>query len=225
MGAGGHGREVADIARALEQRDGLDLVGFVDDDPSSTGRRIDGMPVLGTFDWFSSPAAREVRVVSAVGRTEQAAQIVAQARALGLDFVSLVSPTATVSPAARIGSGTVVFPGAVVGPGVVLGDHVIVNAGASVSHDCIVGDLANINPGARIAGAVNIGEATYVGMGASVIQGKTIGSGATIGAGAVVIEDVPPNATVVGVPARVIRVKGDRWWGVAEGVRDGDGAP
>lgn len=49
-----------------------------------------------------------------------------------------------------------------------------------------------------------IGDDVFVGSGAKVIGGVSIGSGARIGANAVVMHDVPPGATVVGIPARVV---------------------
>ena len=50
-----------------------------------------------------------------------------------------------------------------------------------------------------------IGAYTRVGTGAKVLGSVTVGERAVIGAGAVVIRDVPEAATVVGVPARVVR--------------------
>lgn len=55
-----------------------------------------------------------------------------------------------------------------------------------------------------------IGSNVFIGAGARILGGITIGDGAVIGANAVVIDDVPPGATVVGIPARVIRVDGKR---------------
>lgn len=52
-----------------------------------------------------------------------------------------------------------------------------------------------------------IGDNVFIGAGARVLGGITIGDGAVIGANAVVITDVPPGATVVGIPARVVRSK------------------
>lgn len=49
---------------------------------------------------------------------------------------------------------------------------------------------------------VTIGDGVHIGMGVRILPGVTIGNGAIIGAGAVVTRDVPPDATVVGVPAR-----------------------
>ena len=46
-----------------------------------------------------------------------------------------------------------------------------------------------------------------IGAGAIVIGGITVGNNVIIGAGSVVVKDIPDNATVVGNPARVIRVR------------------
>jgi len=53
---------------------------------------------------------------------------------------------------------------------------------------------------------VRVGRCAWVGIGANVIQCVSIGEYATVGAGAAVIRDVPAYATVVGVPARVIKM-------------------
>ncbi len=51
---------------------------------------------------------------------------------------------------------------------------------------------------------VHVGEEAWIGAGAVIIKGVSIGAGSTVGANAVVTRDVPPGATAVGVPARVI---------------------
>jgi acetyltransferase EpsM len=53
---------------------------------------------------------------------------------------------------------------------------------------------------------VRVGSCAFVGIGAQVIQCLAVGEGAVVGAGAVVLQDVPDGATVVGVPARVVKV-------------------
>lgn len=55
---------------------------------------------------------------------------------------------------------------------------------------------------------VVIEDGADVGVGAIILPGVTIGAGAIIGAGAVVAEDVPARAIAVGVPARVMRMRG-----------------
>jgi serine O-acetyltransferase len=55
-----------------------------------------------------------------------------------------------------------------------------------------------------------IGDNVFIGAGARILGGITIGDGAVIGANAVVIHDVPPGATAVGIPARVIEPRGAR---------------
>ncbi len=55
-----------------------------------------------------------------------------------------------------------------------------------------------------------IGNRVFIGAGARVLGGITVGDDAIIGANAVVIDDVPPGATVVGIPAKVIRIYGKK---------------
>jgi acetyltransferase-like isoleucine patch superfamily enzyme len=59
-------------------------------------------------------------------------------------------------------------------------------------------------------GAIIIGNDVWVGARAIVLTGVTIGDGAVIGAGAIVTRSIPANAIVVGNPARVVAMRGDK---------------
>jgi UDP-perosamine 4-acetyltransferase len=58
---------------------------------------------------------------------------------------------------------------------------------------------------------VVVGEGTFLGLGSGVIPGIRIGRWSVIGAGAVVTKDIPDNCTAVGVPAKVIKTRGEGW--------------
>lgn len=101
--------------------------------------------------------------------------------------------------------GRVIFPGAQVGIETQLGDHVHVGFNAVIQHGCTVGDFVTVCAGAVLCGEVTVENDVFIGANATVIHGGlTIGAGATVGAGAVVTDDVPPGATVAGVPARLL---------------------
>ena len=212
VGAGGHGREVAEILRHQSQeRQGPSVLGFIDDNPDLHGRIINDLPVLGDWTWFEGIDRSEVAVICAVGTPQICMRLAKRAKSLSLDSVNAVSPLAYISPYAKIGEGIVMFPNAVVSTDSLLSDHCIVNIGATISHDTRVGRFSNINPGVHLAGDVTIGEGCYIGMGANVIQGTSIGDWTTVGAGAVVIKNLPANVTAVGVPAAVIKTKEEGW--------------
>jgi sugar O-acyltransferase (sialic acid O-acetyltransferase NeuD family) len=197
IGAGGHGKVVADAAIALARDH---LVGFFDDDAQLHGGSILGLPVLGSIS-----AWRDFNVdalVPAIGANKARRDVVSREAALGATMMTIVHPRATVSAWAELGRGTVVFAGAVINPGAVIGDNVIVNTGAIVEHDCHVGDHVHVASGSSLAGDVRVGEGSLIGPGARVLRGVTIGEWCVVGAGAVVTRDVEAHATVVGVPAR-----------------------
>lgn len=78
-----------------------------------------------------------------------------------------------------------------------------------MAHDCVVGDFVTFTPRVCCNGYVHIEDHAYIGTGAVLKQGRpgqplVIGRGAVVGMGAVVTKSVPPGATVVGNPARVM---------------------
>ena len=208
IGAGAHGREVAEILRH-RARQGADVgaLCFVDDDPDLRGREIDDVPVLGDWAWFEGVDRGDVAVVCASGFSRTRRRMSERAAALGLSFASAVSPLAHLSPRARIGEGVVMYPNSVASPGTLIGDHAIINSGAIVSHDTEIGPYGTLNPGVNLAGNVSIGEGCYLGIGCSVIQGIRIGAWTTVGAGAAVVRDLPGGVTAVGVPAKIIKAR------------------
>ncbi len=107
-----------------------------------------------------------------------------------------------IHPAAKIAAGVFIDHG----HGVVIGETAEVGAGTVIYQGCTLGGTGK-QTGKRHP---TIGENCVISAGAKVLGGITVGDGAKIGAGAVVLKNVPARATVVGVPARVVRIDGQK---------------
>ena len=115
---------------------------------------------------------------------------------------------------AKFRTGIEIHPAAKIAPGVFI-DH-----GSGV----VIGETAEVEEGVVIYQGVTLGgtgkergkrhptikKNAVIACGAKVLGGFTVGEGARIGAGAVVLKEVPPYATVVGVPGRVVRINGEK---------------
>jgi len=205
LGAGGHGRVVLDI---LLQAERYEVVGFLDSNPDIHGRRVDGFPVLGGVREL--PRLRDSLgiggAIIAIGDNGARRGLARQVEQTGVQLINAVHPTATLARSATLGRNVVVAAGVVVCANCQIGDSVILNTGCIIDHQTMIGEGTHICPGVRIAGRVKVEPGVFVGIGATVIPKVTLGCEAIIGAGALVIEDVLPMATVVGVPARPIRL-------------------
>lgn len=80
---------------------------------------------------------------------------------------------------------------------------IIISHYAKIGKNCTIYQQVTIAQDEQGKAAV-IGDNVLIGAGAKIIGNVTIGDNAKIGANAVVVKDVPPNATAVGVPARII---------------------
>jgi acetyltransferase EpsM len=205
LGAGGHGRVVLDI---LLQAGPHQVLGFLDNNAEIHGRRIDGLPVLGAID--DLPAVAEQQgcdgVIIAIGDNGARRGLARRVEAAGIDLISAIHPSATLAHNAMVGRNVVVAAGVVVCAHCQIGNSVILNTGCIIDYQTMIGEGTHICPGVRIAGRVKIEPGVFVGIGATVIPKVTLGCEAIVGAGAVVIEDVPALATVVGVPARRVKL-------------------
>jgi sugar O-acyltransferase (sialic acid O-acetyltransferase NeuD family) len=196
FGAGGHGRVVADAARAAG------ATGLLASDRNPTlchGELLPGIP-LHRPDTPAPAQATALHV--AIGHNAARER---ESQALGPQRLRTVChPAASVSPFAQLGAGSFVAAQAVVAPGARLGLGVIVNHAAVVDHDCRIGDFAHIAPGAVLGGQVHIGERVLVGSGAVVQPSLSVVADVIIGSGAVVCRNIDTAGTYVGIPARRI---------------------
>jgi sugar O-acyltransferase (sialic acid O-acetyltransferase NeuD family) len=193
VGAGGHGREVLDVAEAC----GRSCLGFLDDgEPDVALLAARGMTVLGP-----TTMSVDAELLIGVGSSRARADL---ARRLGSATTApaVVHPTASVGSGVRLGAGSVLCAGVRLTTNITIGRHGYVGPNATIGHDAVIEDTVTVLPGAVLSGAVVAEEQVSVGAGAVVVQGVVLGAGCTVGAGAVVLRDVAPGVTVAGVPAR-----------------------
>ena len=116
-----------------------------------------------------------------------------------------------ISHIGRFCTGIEIHPGATIGEGFFV-DH---GMGVVIGETSVIGDNVTLYQGVTLGGTSQqhvkrhptLGNNVVVGVGAQVIGDITIGDNAKVGAGSVVISSVPPNATVVGVPGRVVAMR------------------
>lgn len=186
-GFGGHGKVVAQIAVAC----GFSDIVWIDD------ARMEGAYSLEQF----AQAYPKTPIALGIGSNRARQKVFEKIAAQGITPLTIVHPTASVSPDARLGEGTVVMPLAVINASAEIGKGAIINSGAIIEHDCVLGDFVHVSPNAALAGAVSVGARTHIGIGSSVIQEVAIGNDCMIAAGAAVVGALPDGVMAAGVPA------------------------
>jgi sugar O-acyltransferase (sialic acid O-acetyltransferase NeuD family) len=164
VGAGGHGRSVAEIALSGDE---YELVGFLDD-ASPELKAVWGHPVLGRLAALQDARASADAIIVAIGNNRLRQQLCDRAEAAGFRLVSVIHPRSIVSPRATIGAGSAIMAGAIVGTEAVLGRGVIVNSGAVVDHHCRVDDFGHLGTNSSMAGGAVLGSCAWMQSGSSL---------------------------------------------------------
>ncbi len=198
LGAGGHGRSVADIAHVLEH---WDKIAFLDDRYPELKSTV-AWPVIGPVHRAAEFLPQFSDFFVAIGDNRTRVELLQRYLKLGFNAPNLIHPQAFVSDFSSLGPGCSVSPQGVVNINSRLGMGCIVNTGASVGHDCTLGNGVQLASKVTLAGGVTIDDLCLLGVGASVIPEIFIGENVTIGAGATVIKNIASNRTVVGVPGK-----------------------
>lgn len=194
VGAGGHGKVVADAVRA---GDAFEVAAFADERAMQRdGDMFLGAKVLAGEDALAR--ARALGIGYAIAAfADGGARLGCCERLLahGFELASVVHPRAIVAADVSIGPGTFVGAGAIVGAAARLGQSVIVNTGALVEHDCFVDNGVHVEWGACLLPRAHIGRTVTVGAGAIVGKGVRIGAHAHVAAGTLVGADIPHGET------------------------------
>ncbi len=184
--AGGHGQDIA----AIVKNSGQPFAGYLDDN-------IDGPDILGPcldLEFYDNYLIghNDSRIREQMDRAEGAAIAIHASAAVHLTLQAL--------PGVVIGAHTTI------GPKTRLGRHSHINGNVFITR-AQIGDFVTIGPGATICGDVTIGAGSQIGAGAVISNLANLGPRVTIGAGTVVLprQELPPNSTWVGTPARRIK--------------------
>jgi len=170
VGAGGHGRSVAEAAELSGQ---FDLVGFLDDSLTAGDTAL-GVPVLGPVASMDDHRAVATQAIVAIGNNAVREKLMQQLTAAGFEWATVVHPRAIVSPSAVLGAGSAVMAGAILGTEARLGVGAIVNCGAVVDHHATVEDFGHLGVNASMAGG------TVLGRGAWMQAGSALGYGVKV---------------------------------------------
>ena len=208
-GASGCGRGVMPLARQQLQQAGVapERLVFVDDG-ADLPPEMNGQRVLSYAQFLAEPARTRhaVLAIAASAIREQLAQRCAQD---GVRPWTVQAANVVTMDAVELGAGAILSPFVTLTSNIRIGRHFHANLYSYVEHDCVIGDFVTFAPGVMCNGNIVVEDHAYVGAGAVIKQGQpgqplVIGRGAVVGMGAVVTKSVPPGATVVGNPARVM---------------------
>lgn len=179
LGAGGHGKAVAEAALLSGK---WQQILFVDDRwPQLT--ESSGISVVGNLSSLEHLSDEVDAGIAAVGDNKLREDWQTALVAARIPLACVVHPRAWVSPSADVGAGTAVMALAVVGTDARLGQGVIVNAGAIVDHDAEVGDFGHLGVGVSLAGGVRVASAAWLHAGCSAGYGVVIERAAVVAPG------------------------------------------
>ena len=129
-----------------------------------------------------------------------------------------IEPGAIIREHVEIGEHAVIMMGAVINIGAVVGAGTMIDMNVVLGGRATVGSNCHIGAGSVLAGVVEppsanpviIEDDVMIGANAVVLEGIRVKRGAVVAAGAIVIEDVPENAVVAGIPAKIIKMKDEK---------------
>ena len=206
IGAGTYG----EVYLTYLQEAGIDVVGFLDDDPKFEGQEVRGVPVLGAVNLLSS--LKETDGIEAVycplGDNKLRVNFLSMAQELGYDTPNYIHPSVLISPNVTIGKGVYILLGATIMPYAIIKDFVMISMGVHLAHHTVLEEGVFLSTGCNFGASIHAHKFAYCGISSTIMTGlHELGEDCLIGAGAVVIRDVPDRAVMAGVPAKLLKYK------------------
>lgn len=182
VGAGGHGRLVAETAELSGQ---FEVVGFLDD-AFPAGKSVLNVAVLGPMVSMGHHRAAADQAIVAIGNNAVREKLMQQLASADFVHATVIHPRAIVSPSAILGEGSAVMAGAIVGTEARLGMGSIVNCGAVVDLHAIVEDFGHLGVNASMAGGTVLGHGAWMQAGVALGYRVKVPAGVTLAPGVAV---------------------------------------
>ena len=192
IGAGGHGKVIADSAL----KNGYTEICFVDDNVTDYCM---GFPVIGKCADLEKLNDGKTDFIIGIGNNAVRKQI---AEKYNVNWVTVIHPSAQIAINVSVGRGTVIMAGAVINACAFIDEHCIINTGAVIEHDDVIDEYVHISPNVTLGGTVHIGRNSHIGIGATVINNIDICDDCMVGAGAVVVKNIAEKGIYIGIPAK-----------------------
>jgi sugar O-acyltransferase (sialic acid O-acetyltransferase NeuD family) len=207
LGVGGLGRETAYLITDINSKTNeYNILGFVDNAADLQGQVINDYPILGDDQWLLN-YPKAINVAVCVGNPHIRKKIVEKFSINeNIIFPNIIAGDVKYSGSVKMGKGCIICFSSILTVNITMGDFVIINFDCTIAHDSILGDFVTLHPSVNVSGNVSIGMCTEVGTGSNIIQNMSVGADSIVGAGSAVIMDVPSRCTVLGVPAKPIKL-------------------
>ena len=206
IGAGTYG----EVYLAYLQEAGVDIVGFLDDDPKFANQSVRGIPVLGPISKLETLRTTDgiEAVYCPLGNNKLRVKFLTRAKELGYKTPNYIHPSVIVSPDVSIGEGVYILLGTTIMPHTVIKDYVMISMGVHLAHHCVLEEGVFLSTGCNFGASIHANRYAYCGISSTIMTGMhELGEDCLIGAGAVVIHDVPDGAVMAGVPAKLLKMK------------------
>ena len=206
IGAGTYG----EVYLAHLQEAGVEIAGFLDDDPNYVGQNVRGVPVLGNISILTSLKKNYgiEAVYCPLGNNKLRVKFLSMARDMGYETPNYIHPSVLISPHVTIGKGVYILLGTTIMPYTVINDYVMISMGVHLAHHSVLEEGVFLSSGCNFGASIHAHKYAYCGISSTIMTGMhELGEDCLIGAGAVVIHDVPDKAVMAGVPAKVLKYK------------------
>lgn len=197
IGAGGHAAEIDDYIKYSHKISGikeLNVVGFLDDNPSNYARYKLSAPLIGGVR--DHKVIKELIYIIGIANIKYRKFFIEKFKAEGAEFISFIHCSAYFSESAIIGEGTIIGPNANIGPNVKIGNYTLINSRCSLGHDTVIGDYNFISPNVCFSGFSKVGDENLFGINCATIPYISVGNRNKIAAGMVLDQNVGDDSTV-----------------------------
>lgn len=194
------------IANVLSYHNDLIIAAYGDDNHEKAGTFINNAPVLNQNELIEFAKSNSIETaIAAIGNNIVRGEKYDFLKKSGFKMLSIVHPKALIDTEVVFGDNVIIEMGTAIHTHSQIGNNVFLGGDALIGHHNIIGDHVLVGGNVSFGGAVVVEDYASFGVGSSIKPGIKIGKGAVVGVGAAVIKDVPPNTTVVGVPAKPIQ--------------------